>query len=101
MAFTKVEGIVGRQLGDKGFTLTETITTSTGSTFEKYWNVWTKQQASEGDFVEVTGTLGTAILKDYKTGEDKLTQSGKRIVELTINDGQVKTLRPNNTEMPF
>ena len=85
MAFVTVEGTITRT-NSKGFSLEETITLSDGRSFPKYWTIWGhNNDALEGDHVQIKGELSAKILKDYKTGEDKLTQRGERIVDLIVN----------------
>lgn len=97
MANVTVTGNITKHLADKGFNLTETITLNDGRSFDKYWTVWGKQ-APIGDTVTVTGELGTKILKDHTTGEDKISAAGNRIVELTVNNATITTTQ---TAMPF
>ena len=93
MAFVKVEGIIQKTLGTKGFSLAETIRLNDGRSFDKYWTIWSNDVATIGDFVEATGTLSAKILKDWETKEDKLTRAGERIVDLAISDAKIRTLR--------
>ena len=106
MANVSVKGVISKALGDKGFSLTETITLNDGRSFDKYWTVWTGLDFTVGSTVQVSGELGAKILKDFQTKEDKLTRNGDRIVELSINNvSALGTLEAASTTatpaMPF
>ena len=87
MAFIKVEGIVDKPLGDKGFILLETIKLNDGRTFDKKWKVWVTPIPAFDSFVEAVGELSTKI-NEYEMGGET-----KRNVDLNINNPTVKVLR--------
>jgi hypothetical protein len=100
MAFVTVEGTITRT-NTKGFKLEETIRLNDGRTFPKYWTIWGKHEdALEGDIVVVKGELSAKILKDYQTGQDKLTKAGERMVDLIVNatDKQLLSRGPVTSE---
>jgi hypothetical protein len=94
MAFIKVEGIVDKPLGDKGFILLETIKLNDGRTFDKKWKVWTTPIPAFDSFVEAVGELSTKI-NEYEMGGET-----KRNVDLNINNPTVKVLREAQVASP-
>jgi len=87
MAFIKIEGIVDKPLGDRGFILLETIRLNDGRTFDKKWKVWAIPAPEFSSFVEVTGELTTKINEYDYQGETK------RSIDLNVNNPVVKVLR--------
>jgi hypothetical protein len=87
MALIKVEGIVDKPLGDKGFILLETIKLNDGRTFDKKWKVWVTPIPAFDSFVEAVGELSTKI-NEYEMGGET-----KRNVDLNINNPKVTVLR--------
>jgi hypothetical protein len=94
MAFIKVEGIVDKPLGDKGFILLETIKLNDGRTFDKKWKVWITPIPAFDSFVEAVGELSTKI-NEYEMGGET-----KRNVDLNINNPTVKVLREAQVASP-
>ena len=100
MAFVTVEGIITRT-NSKGFKLEETTTLNDGRSFPKFWTIWGfNEDALEGDHVQIKGELSAKILKDYMTGEDKLTQKGERMVDLIVNATEKTLIKrgPSSTD---
>jgi len=87
MAFIKIEGIVDKPLGDRGFILLETIRLNDGRTFDKKWKVWAIPVPEYSSFIEVTGELTTKI-NEYEMGGET-----KRSIDLNVNNPVVKILR--------
>jgi hypothetical protein len=87
MAFIKIEGIVDKPLGDKGFIVLETIRLNDGRTFDKKWKVWAIPLPEYSSFVEVTGELSTKI-NEYEIGGET-----KRSIDLNVNNPVIKVLR--------
>jgi len=94
MAFIKIEGIVDKPLGDRGFILLETIRLNDGRTFDKKWKVWAIPLPEFSSFVEVTGELTTKINEYDYQGETK------RSIDLNVNNPVVKVLRGAQTASP-
>jgi len=88
MAFIKVEGIVDKPLGDKGFILLETIKLNDGRTFDKKWKVWTTPIPAFSAFVEAVGEL-SAKSNEYQAHDG----TTKHSVDLNVNNPTVKVLR--------
>jgi hypothetical protein len=87
MAFIKIEGIVDKPLGDRGFILLETIRLNDGRTFDKKWKVWAIPAPEYSSFIEVTGELSTKI-NEYEMGGET-----RRNIDLNVNNPIVKVLR--------
>jgi len=112
MAFIKVEGIVDKPLGDKGFIVLETIRLNDGRTFDKKWKVWVSPIPAFGSFVEAVGEF-SGKPSEYQAF-DGTTKHG---IDLNINNPKVTVLRaaevaspdvnndwatpPTNTQAPF
>lgn len=94
MAFVKVEGIVDKPLGDRGFILLETIRLIDGRSFDKKWKVWAIPAPEQSSFIEVTGELSTKI-NEYEIGGET-----KRSIDLNINNPVIKILRGPETPSP-
>jgi hypothetical protein len=94
MAFIKIEGIVDKPLGDRGFIILETIRLNDGRTFDKQWKVWAPLTPEFSSFVEVTGELSTKINEYDYQGETK------RSIDLNVNNPIVKVLRGPDTASP-
>lgn len=88
MAFIKIEGIVDKPLGDKGFIVLETIRLNDGRTFDRKWKVWATPIQPASAFVEVVGELSTKINEYEYAGETK------RTIDHNVNAPTVKVLRP-------
>jgi hypothetical protein len=88
MAFIKVEGIVDKPLGDKGFILLETIKLNDGRTFDKKWKVWITPIPAFSSFVEAVGEL-SAKSNEYQAF-DGTTKHG---IDLNVNNPKVTVLR--------
>jgi hypothetical protein len=94
MAFIKIEGIVDKPLGDKGFIVLETIRLNDGRTFDKKWKVWAIPLPEYSSFVEVTGEFSSKISEYEFQGETKHSQ------DLNINNPVVKVLRGPEVASP-
>jgi hypothetical protein len=94
MAFIKVEGIVDKPLGDRGFILLETIRLNDGRTFDKKWKVWAIPAPEFSSFVEITGELSTKI-NEYEMGGET-----RRNIDLNVNNPVVKVLRGPEAAAP-
>lgn len=94
MAFIKVEGIVDKPLGDKGFILLETIKLNDGRTFDKKWKVWITPIPAFDSFVEAVGEI-SAKINEYEMGGET-----KRNIDFNINNPQVKVLREAQVASP-
>ena len=94
MAFIKIEGIVDKPLGDRGFILLETVRLNDGRTFDKKWKVWAIPAPEYSSFVEVTGELTTKI-NEYEMGGET-----KRSIDLNVNNPVVKVLRGPEVASP-
>tara|TARA_R110000868_G_scaffold284467_1_gene544929 strand:- start:793 stop:1125 length:333 start_codon:yes stop_codon:yes gene_type:complete len=94
MAFIKIEGIVDKPLGDKGFILLETIRLNDGRTFDKKWKVWAIPLPEFSSFVEVTGEFSSKISEYEFQGETKHSQ------DLNVNNPVVKVLRDATVASP-
>jgi hypothetical protein len=88
MAFIKVEGIVDKPLGDKGFILLETIKLNDGRTFDKKWKVWITPIPAFSAFVEAVGEM-SAKVNEYQAHDG----TTKHSVDLNVNNPTVKVLR--------
>jgi len=94
MAYVKIEGTVDKPLGDRGFTLLETIRLFDGRTFEKKWKVWAIPTPEFSSFIEVTGELSTKI-NEYEMGGET-----RRNIDLNVNNPIVKVLRGPEVASP-
>lgn len=94
MAHIRVEGIVDKPLGDRGYILLETIRLNDGRTFDKKWKVWATPVPAFGSFVEVTGEISTKV-NEYEAGGET-----RRNVDLNINNPVTKVLRETTTAAP-
>jgi hypothetical protein len=94
MAHIRVEGIVDKPLGDRGYILLETIRLNDGRTFDKKWKVWATPVPPFGSFVEVTGEISTKV-NEYEAGGET-----RRNVDLNINNPVTKVLRETTTAAP-
>jgi hypothetical protein len=94
MAHIRIEGIVDKPLGDRGFILLETIRLNDGRTFDKKWKVWAIPAPEYSAFVEVTGELSTKI-NEYEMGGET-----KRNIDLNVNNPVVKVLRGPEVASP-
>jgi len=94
MAFIKVEGLVDKPLGDKGFILLETIKLNDGRTFDRKWKVWSNTAPNYDTFVEVVGEISTKINEYELNGETR------RNVDHNINTPTVKILREATIAAP-
>jgi hypothetical protein len=87
MAFIKIEGIVDKPLGDRGFILLETIRLNDGRTFDKKWKIWAIPAPEFSAFVEVTGEFSSKISEYEYQGVTKHSQ------DLNVNNAVIKVLR--------
>jgi hypothetical protein len=94
MAFIKIEGIVDKPLGDRGFIILETIRLNDGRTFEKKWKVWAIPAPEFSSFVEVTGEFSSKISEYEYQGTTKHSQ------DLNVNNAVVKVLRGPEVASP-
>jgi hypothetical protein len=96
MAYVKVEGIVDKPLGDKGFTLIETVkVASTGQMWEVKWKIWTtKTIPAFSSFVEVRGELSEKINEYEYEGELR------RNIDRSINIPEINILRAATEASP-
>ena len=94
MAQIRIEGIVDKPLGDRGFILLETIRLNDGRTFDKKWKVWAIPSPEFSSIVEVTGELTTKMNEYDYQGETK------RSIDLNVNNPVVKVLRGAQVASP-
>ncbi len=94
MAFIKVEGLVDKPLGDKGFILLETIKLNDGRSFDRKWKVWSNTAPNHDTFVEVVGEISTKINEYELNGETR------RNVDHNVNAPTVKILREATVAAP-
>jgi hypothetical protein len=94
VALIKIEGIVDKPLGDKGFIVLETIRLNDGRTFDKKWKVWAIPLPEYSSFVEITGEFSSKISEYEYQGVTKHSQ------DLNINNPVVKVLRGPEVASP-
>lgn len=94
MAHIRIEGIVDKPLGDKGFILLETIRLNDGRTFDKKWKVWAIPLPAFSSFIEVTGEFSSKISEYEYQGETKHAQ------DLNVNNPVIKLLRDATVASP-
>jgi len=101
MAFIKIEGIVDKPLGNRGFTVIETVNTKEFQ-MKRYWKCWdVDNNAAFGSFVEVVGEFSARIAKKADgSGEEHVTPQGNRMVDHNINESKVKILRAAEIASP-
>lgn len=99
MAYTKVEGIVDRTIGENGiigFRIKETVTNpNTGQSWDVAWTVWEKNATVKpGDMVEARGDLSIKT-REY-TDRNGNTATA---VDRNLNNPEVKLLRKAVVEL--
>ena len=94
MAHIRIEGIVDKPLGDRGFILLETIRLNDGRTFDKKWKVWAIPAPEFSAFVEVSGEFSSKISEYEYQGVTKHSQ------DLNVNNAVIKVLRGPEVASP-
>lgn len=84
MASVTITGRVGKELGNSGFEVWETITLPSGQSFEKKWAVWTTPAPATDEIVTVRGA-GSWKVREYtnQAGETKHT------IDASLNDVKI------------
>jgi hypothetical protein len=94
MAHIRIEGIVDKPLGDRGFILLETIRLNDGRTFDKKWKVWAIPAPEFSAFVEVSGEFSSKISEYEYQGVTKHSQ------DLNVNNAVIKVIRGPEVASP-
>lgn len=99
MAYTKVEGIVDRTIGENviiGFRIKETVTNpNSGQSWDVAWTIWEKNATVKpGDMVEARGDLSIKQ-REYT----KLDGTTATAIDRNLNNPEVKVLRKAAVEL--
>ena len=104
MATIAVQMARVESVGKGYFTISEDVTRRDGSKFKKYYKVWDDARVSEGDIVNVSGTLDAKPSVDFKTGQERKWTDGKGVshtsIDISINDADVRPFASRANE-PF
>ena len=84
MALIKIDNATVAWVNAKGFTAKASVEVM-GETRDEYYKVWTEQAVSEGDVVDIVGTV-SARLDEYK---DKRTGETKQGAQIHVNNPKI------------
>lgn len=84
MALIKIDNATVAWVNAKGFTAKAQVEVL-GETRDEYYKVWTDQQVSEGDVIDIVGTV-SARLDEYT---DKRTNEKKQGAALHVNNAKI------------
>lgn len=94
MALIRIEGYIDSKLGSSGYAVKETVKTDAGQMWEVRWAVWTKQDLTINDFIQVDGDLGVKI-REYQDSAGNT----KQTIDRNINNPTIKVIKANQNTL--